>query len=219
MWRMIERELRINLSQYTNIRGLAMLICIIVYPFLMGGGTVFNYFILIGGISSIAFTEMESRDRVYISLLSGPCKRSDYVFGKFIANLIWVGIITGIGLVLNAIFHIITPEMCDVVKIANVKLVVSYMLILTGIYYFFYFVLGMKWAKIGYFLVFFAIMMGIMGFGDIITSINTPPILSNIIMFLENNSITNNIILIVIVGSIISLFAYISFVFYDRKDF
>ncbi len=219
MWRMIERELKTNLSLYTNLRGLSMILVAVVYPMLVTEITLFSYFILIGGLTSVAFTEMESRDRVYISILSGPCKRSDYVFGKFIANLIWVGIITVVGLVLNAILNGIAPAKCLAIDSGTAKLIVSYMLIFIGVYYLLYFSLGIKWAKIGYFVVFFAIMVGAMGFEGIIKSSNTPQILRGVMLFLENNSITNNIILIVIVGGILSLFAYISFMVYDRKDF
>lgn len=221
MWKMINREQSTNISIYKNFRGLVIVLCAIVYPFLIGSDnmSVFNYFIMLGGLTSVAFTEGESRDKVYMSILSSPCKRSDYVFGKFLGNLIWVGILTIVGLILNSILNIMMPGKYLLVTLGQVKLVVSYMLIFTGIYYLLYFALGLKWAKIGYFAVFFAIMVGIVGMDDIVFGSSSPQIIKQLYSFIESAALVNNLILVIIVGALLGLFAYVSYIFYDKKDF
>lgn len=219
MWKMVNRELRTNLSLYTSVRGLIIMICAISYPFINGTGSMFYYLVMFGGIASVAFTEMESRDKVYISLLSSPCKRSDYVFGKFISNIIWVGIITIVGVILNMMFSVMAPAKCLPISAGEIKIVVSYMLIFTGIYYLLYFSFGLKWAKIGYYVVFVGIAFGVIWLQNIVTRKNTSQIVNVIYTFVDQNSAINNFILVIIVGSIIALLAYISFIFYDRKDF
>ena len=221
MWKMINRELSTNISIYKNFRGLVIVLCAIIYPFLIGSDNMsaFNYFIMLGGLTSVAFTEGESRDKVYISILSSPCKRSDYVFGKFLGNLIWIGILTVIGLILNGILNVMMPERCLPATLGQVKLVVSYMLIFTGIYYLLYFALGLKWAKIGYFVVFFAIMVGVVGMEDIIFGSNSPHVIRQLYSFIDSADLLNNLILLIIVGALLGLFAYVSYIFYDKKDF
>lgn len=221
MWKMVNREISTNLSLYKNFRGLVIILCAVIYPLLIGSSSMsmFNYFLMLGGIMSIAFTEGESRDKVYMSILSSPCKRSDYVFGKFLGNLVWIGILTVLGLLLNSILHWLIPERCLPVSLGQVKLVISYMLIFTGIYYLLYFAAGLKWAKIGYFAVFFAIMVGVVGMEDIIFGAGSPQVTKSLYRFIESTSLINNLILVIIVGALIGLFAYVSYVFYDKKDF
>lgn len=221
MWKMIGRELNTNLSVYKNSRGLIIMMMAIMYPLVASSGdmSMFNYFIMLGGLTSVAFTEGELRDKVYMSILSAPCKRSDYVFGKFLGNLIWVGILTALGLVLNWIFNMLIPDRCLPANLVQVKLVVTYILIFTGIYYLLYFAAGLKWAKIGYFFVFFAIMVGIVGMDDLVLGANTPQLIKGVYSFMENTSVVNNLILVIMVGAFIGLLSYISLIFYDKKDF
>jgi len=221
MWKMALRDLRGIFNLYNNKNGLTMIVIVIFLGIVNKGEGLFNYFLLMGGIISIAFTEMEARDKVHISILSSSCKRSDYVLGKFLSTIIWIVSITIIGLLLNNLIYMIYPAEYLRLPISIAKMSISYILIFVSLYYCVYFSLGIKFARVFYFVIFF-VMIGAFTISDILKGESLPNWLSNIERFLallQSNTITSNIILAILVIATLALIATISVVIYEKKDF
>jgi len=222
MWKMALRDLRGIFNLYNNKNGLIMIVIVIFLSIANKGEGLFNYFLLIAGIISIAFTEMEARDKVHISILSSPCKRSDYVLGKFLSTIIWILSITIIGFLLNNLIYMIYPAEYLKLPLSIVKMSISYILIFVALYYCVYFSLGIKFARISYFIIFFMVMVGTLNIGEFLKGEPLPIWLSGIERFLtllQSNTITSNIILVTLVIAILALIAAISVVIYEKKDF
>lgn len=221
MWKMAQREFRTLYMQYWNWQGLGILVFVVLYSVLLNGeGAIFNFFMMISGISILALTEVENRNKVYKTILSIPCTRKEYVYGKFMANVLWICIMAIIGLLLNLVLNFISPAKFVMVSAGVVKILISYILICTGIYYLVYFAVGIKWAKIAYFVSFIAMMIGIISVFNVAQNLSTfTGFIGKLIKIFESKSIINNVILIIIVSGIEVLLAYISFIFYDKKDF
>lgn len=217
MWKMINRELRFLLKNYKGIGGLIIILCAIITP-VINGGSVFAFFVLFGGVAGIASTELESRDKAFYSILSAPCTRNDYVWGKFLVNTLWMLILAVCGAILNMGLASILPEKINPLTIGMAKVVIGYILIFISVYHVLYFTLGVKWAKIGYFICFFAIIFGIMMMDQILFGTNVPKFIGNIYGFLESGAFINNLIYIVIVGGIVGLSGYVSTIVYGNKD-
>jgi hypothetical protein len=222
MWKMALRDLRGIFNLYNNKNGLIMILVMIIFSITNKGNGLFSYFLLMGGVISIAFTEMEARDKVHISILSSPCKRSDYVLGKFLSTIIWILSITIIGFLLNNLIYMIYPAEYLRLPISIVKGSISYILIFVALYYCVYFSLGIKFARIFYFIIFFVIMAGTLTIGEFLKGEPLPNWLSSIERFLElfqSNTITSNIILAILVLAILALIAAVSVAIYEKKDF
>lgn len=217
MWKMINRELRFLMKNYKGFGGLVVVLCAIFTP-VINGGSVFAFFILFGGVAGLASTEIESRDKAYYSILSAPCTRTDYVYGKFISNILWLLILTVGGWLLNMLIGLVLPGRIAPLTLGMAKIVVGYILIFISIYHVLYFTLGVKWAKIGYFLCFFAIIFGIMMMDELIFGTGAPEFITNIYDFLQSGALINNLIYFVILGGLVGLSAYISAIIYEKKD-
>ncbi|WP_346894836.1 ABC-2 transporter permease [Clostridium sp. UBA7503] len=222
MWKMAMRDLRGIFNLYSNKSGLIMILVVILFGIGNKGAGLFNYFLLMGGVISIAFTEMESRDKIHISILSSPCKRSDYVLGKFMFSIIWITIVTMVAILLNNLVYMIYPVEYLKLPPSVIKGTVSYILIFVALYYCVYFSLGIKVARIFYFIIFFVIMAGTLTIGEYLKGEPIPEWLSSIERFLvifQSNTVGSNIILIALVLGILALIATISVVIYEKKDF
>lgn len=222
MWKMALRDLRGIFNLYNNKNGLIMIVIVIFLSIANKGEGLFNYFLLIAGIISIAFTEMEARDKVHISILSSPCKRSDYVLGKFLSTIIWIVSITIIGFLLNNLIYMIYPAEYLRLPISIIKMSISYILIFVSLYYCVYFSLGIKSARVFYFVIFFAIIVGTSAISEFLKGEPLPNWVSNIGRFLtllQGNTITSNIILAILVLAILALIAAVSVIIYEKKDF
>ncbi|GAA0772560.1 hypothetical protein GCM10008908_19110 [Clostridium subterminale] len=222
MWKMAMRDLRGIFNLYNNRNGLIIIMVVIFLGITNKGKGLFSYFLLMAGVISIAFTEMEARDKVHVSILSSPCKRSDYVLGKFLSAIIWIVAITIIGLLLNNLIYMIYPAEYLKLPISIVKMSISYILIFVAFYNCVYFSLGIKFARIFYFIIFFAVMLGMSAVSYILKGEVLPAWLSCIDRFLalfQSNTITNNIIVAILVLTILALIATVSVVIYEKKDF
>lgn len=217
MINIVFRELKGLIKNYKGIGGLIVCLCAIFTP-MMNGGSVFAFFTLFGGVAGIALTEIESRDRAYYAILSAPCTRTDYVLGKFISNIIWLVMLAVGGWLLNMVIEMVLPGRISPFTIGIAKIVVGYILIFISIYLVLYFTLGVKWAKIGYFICFFAIIFGVMMMDQIFFGTNAPQFITNIYNFLQSGSLMNNAIYFIIVGGIVGVLAYVSAIVYERKD-
>ncbi len=222
MWKMAMRDLRGVFNLYSNKSGLIMIVVVILFGVGNKGAGLFNYFLLMGGVISIAFTEMEARDKIHISILSSPCKRSDYVLGKFLFSIMWIIIVTVIGVLLNNLIYMIYPAEYLKLPPSVIKGTVSYILIFVALYYCVYFSLGIKFAKIFYFVIFFVIMAGTLTIGEYLKGEALPEWLSSIerlLVIFQSNTLGSNIILSALVLGILALIATISVVIYEKKDF
>ncbi len=222
MWKMALRDLRGIFNLYNNKNGLIMIIVVIFLGIVNKGNGLFSYFLLMGGVISIAFTEMEARDKIHVSILSSPCKRSDYVLGKFLSTTIWIVAITIIGLLLNNLIYMIYPAEYLKLPSSVIKGSVSYILIFVALYYCVYFSLGIKFARIFYFVIFCVIMAGILTISEFLKGEPLPSWLSSMERFLglfQSNTVASSIILITLVLATLALIAIISVVSYEKKDF
>lgn len=222
MWKMALMDFKGIFNLYNNRNGLIMLAVVIFFGIANKGNGFFSYFLLIAGVINIAFTEMEGRDKVQVSILSSPCKRSDYVLGKFLSSIILIIIATIVGVIINNLIYMIYPSEYLNIPISVVKMSLSYILIFVSLYYCVYFSLGIKIARIFYFILFFILMTGTFIIGDITKGEAIPTWLSGIEQFLvlfQSNTIASNIILAILVLAILALIATISVVIYEKKDF
>lgn len=217
MRRIMLRELKFLSKNYRGFGGVIVAMCAILTP-LVNGGSVFGFFTLFGGIAGIAATEMESRDKAYYSILSSPCTRTDYVLGKFLSNIIWILLIAFIGGFLHLGIQWVIPGKVSEFTFGMAKLIVGYIFVCVSIYLVLYFTLGVKYAKVGYFLCFFAIMMGVMMMDTIFFSSSAPKVATTVYNFLQSSALINNLIYFVIIGGIVGLLAYVSAIAYNKKD-
>jgi len=200
MWKMAMRDLRGVFNLYSNKSGLIMIVVVILFGVGNKGAGLFNYFLLMGGVISIAFTEMESRDKIHISII----------------------IVTVIGVLLNNLIYMIYPAEYLKLPPSVIKGTVSYILTFVALYYCVYFSLGIKFAKIFYFVIFFVIMAGTLTIGEYLKGEALPGWLSSIerlLVIFQSNTLGSNIILSALVLGILALIATISVVIYEKKDF
>ncbi|GAA0116001.1 ABC-2 transporter permease [Clostridium senegalense] len=213
MLNVIKRELKIQLLSLKGSQFIVLLISMAVIAMTQGQDFI-NYLIMVLVIGGLGYTELESRDGVYKSTLSYPCTRKDYVLGKFIASILVAMIGCILAIVLNEVLLIAIPTKFIGVNIHSLKSILLYSLLIISMYYLAYFSLGIKAAKISYYVAFIVFMMGFM----FINNIFKFKLEGNIVKLLSNTSIQFNIILVIAVLAITGILATLSVVIYEKRD-
>lgn len=178
----------------------------------------FSFYIMLGFAVVLATPEIESRDKAYISILSAPCKRSEYVIGRYISLLIWGLVVVSSGLGINFILNIISPDKISMPSLSIIKITTTYMILSICIYYLIYFAFSLKATRVSYFIIFIVLMIGsamedFIGTGNFL--LYRIKGISSLIM---GAGVLINIIYIVILVAVVMLVANISAVLYNRKD-
>ncbi|MEG1256181.1 ABC-2 transporter permease [Clostridium sp.] len=212
------RELRTNFSIIASKQGLLILMCLVIIMITSNGIDMFKYYMVFFGILGVGYTELESRDKVYISLLSSPCTRKDYVIAKFLSFTIWIIFLFVSGVLLNTLVHWVVPSICEPIDISSAKMMVTYVTLLLAIYYLVYFTLGIKFARICYYVIFMIMIVGTSIINNFFEYNFTPEFLIDIMKIFTTNSILNNGILVALIGLIITLFTCISIFIFEKKD-
>ncbi|NEU06398.1 ABC-2 transporter permease [Clostridium senegalense] len=212
MLNVIKRDLKIQLLSLKGSQFIVLLISMTVIAMTQGQDFI-NYLIMVFVIGGLSYTELESRDGVYKSTLSYPCTRKDYVLGKFIASIVVAMIGCIVSIILNEILLIAIPTKFAGVNIHSLKSILLYSLVILSMYYFSYFSLGIKAAKISYYVTLVVFMIGFMFINNIF-KFNQ----GNITKFISNTSIQFNIILIMGVLAITGILATLSVVIYEKRD-
>ncbi|WP_010299526.1 ABC-2 transporter permease [Clostridium senegalense] len=212
MLNVIKRDLKIQLLSLKGSQFIVLLISMTVIAMTQGQDFI-NYLIMVFVIGGLSYTELENRDGVYKSTLSYPCTRKDYVLGKFIASIVVAMIGCIVSIMLNEILLIAIPTKFAGVNIHSLKSILLYSLVILSMYYFSYFSLGIKAAKISYYVTLVVFMIGFMFINNIF-KFNQ----GNITKFISNTSIQFNIILIVGVLAITGILATLSVVIYEKRD-
>lgn len=212
MLNVIKRDLKIQLLSLKGSQFIVLLISMSVIAMTQGQDFI-NYLIMVFVIGGLSYTELESRDGVYKSTLSYPCTRKDYVLGKFIASIVVAMIGCIVSIILNEILLIAIPTKFAGVNIHSLKSILLYSLVILSMYYFSYFSLGIKAAKISYYVTLVVFMIGFM-FINSIFKFNQ----GNITKFISNTSIQFNIILVIAVLAITGILATLSVVIYEKRD-
>lgn len=212
MLNVIKRDLKIQLLSLKGSQFIVLLISMTVIAMTQGQDFI-NYLIMVFVIGGLSYTELENRDGVYKSTLSYPCTRKDYVLGKFIASIVVAMIGCIVSIILNEILLIAIPTKFAGVNIHSLKSILLYSLVILSMYYFSYFSLGIKAAKISYYVTLVVFMIGFM-FINSIFKFNQ----GNITKFISNTSIQFNIILVIAVLAITGILATLSVVIYEKRD-
>ncbi|WP_061994320.1 ABC-2 transporter permease [Clostridium sp. ATCC 25772] len=212
MLNVIKRDLKIQLLSLKGSQFIVLLISMTVIAMTQGQDFI-NYLIMVFVIGGLSYTELENRDGVYKSTLSYPCTRKDYVLGKFIASIVVAMIGCIVSIILNEILLIAIPTKFAGVNIHSLKSILLYSLVILSMYYFSYFSLGIKAAKISYYVTLVVFMIGFMFINNIF-KFNQ----GNITKFISNTSIQFNIILIMGVLAITGILATLSVVIYEKRD-
>ena len=212
MLNVIKRDLKIQLLSLKGSQFIVLLISMSVIAMTQGQDFI-NYLIMVFVIGGLSYTELENRDGVYKSTLSYPCTRKDYVLGKFIASIVVAMIGCIVSIILNEILLIAIPTKFAGVNIHSLKSILLYSLVILSMYYFSYFSLGIKAAKISYYVTLVVFMIGFMFINNIF-KFNQ----GNITKFISNTSIQFNIILIMGVLAITGILATLSVVIYEKRD-
>lgn len=178
----------------------------------------FSFYIMLGFAVVLATPEIESRDKAYISILSAPCKRSEYVIGRYISLLIWGLVVVASGLGINFILNIISPDKISMPSLSIIKITTTYMILSICIYYLIYFAFSLKATRVSYFIIFIVLIIGsamedFIGTGNFL--LYRIKGISSLIM---GAGVLINIIYIVILVAVVMLVANISAVLYNRKD-
>lgn len=178
----------------------------------------FSFYIMLGFAVVLATPEIESRDKAYISILSAPCKRSEYVIGRYISLLIWGLVVVSSGLGINFILNIISPDKISMPSLSIIKITTTYMILSICIYYLIYFAFSLKATRVSYFIIFIVLIIGsamedFIGTGNFL--LYRIKGISSLIM---GAGVLINIIYIVILVAVVMLVANISAVLYNRKD-
>lgn len=217
MFKMAMRELKTILTIYKS-KLIIFMVFPILYTFINDKSDFFSFYALMGGIMMIAGPEMENRDKVYVSVLSAPCKRSEYVLGKFLAAIIWMIIIVATGVLINYGLCALLPQRVSPIDAISIKLIPMYMSLFISIYYMVIFVFGQKIAKAWYLITFFLVMIGVMGANELISGFQFQGIIGAIINFITSTSMANIILLIILELAIIGILGVISVAVYDKRD-
>lgn len=218
MIKMAIRELKTMLAMYKS-RLIIFIVFPILFTILNDKSDFFSFYTLMGGIMMLAGPEMENRDKAYISVLSAPCKRSEYVWGKYLAMILWMIIIVVSGTLLNYGLRIILPEKVTALDTLTIKLIPMYMCLFISIYYMVIFVFGQKIAKAWYLITFMIVMIGVMGANELIQGVTFQGKLGVLLKFIQSTSLINTALLLIIILAIIGILGTISVIVYDKKDF
>lgn len=178
----------------------------------------FNLYIMLGFAVILVTPEIESRDKAYISILSAPCKRSEYVIGRYISLLIWGLIVVASGLGINFILNIISPDKISMPSLSTIKITSTYMILSICIYYLIYFAFSLKATRVSYFIIFIVLTIGITMEDFIGTENFFLYRIKGISSLIMGAGVLINIIYIVILVAVVMLVANISAVLYNRKD-
>lgn len=217
MLKVAMRELKIMLTMYKS-RLIIFIVFPILYTFINDKSDFFSFYALMGGIMMLAGPEMENRDKVYISVLSAPCKRSEYVIGKFLAAIIWMIIIVISGVLINYGLCALIPQEVSAIDALSIKLIPMYMCLFISIYYMVIFVFGQKIAKAWYLITFFLVMIGVMGASELIAGTQFQGTLGAIINFIGSTSMVNTMMLIILELAIIGILGTVSVTVYEKRD-
>ncbi|MEG2917413.1 MAG: ABC-2 transporter permease [Clostridium sp.] len=213
------RELRTNFTAMISKQGAIMFLCLGMIMITSKGQNLFTYYMIFFGVLTLGYTEIEVRDRVYISLLSSPCTRKDYVVAKFLGGTIWIIFLFASGVLLNILAHRLIPTMCGHINMVGAKMISIYMVLLIELYYLLYFTLGIKFSRIAYYVIFFIMIIGSSTVASIFSNDDiSSKVLQNIVKIFSSDVILDNVILIVLVGLIITLFTCISMFVFEKKD-
>ncbi|MEG0671410.1 ABC-2 transporter permease [Clostridium sp.] len=213
------RELRTNFTAMISKQGAIMFLCLSIIMITSNGQNLFTYYMIFFGILTLGYTEVEVRDRVYISLLSSPCTRKDYVVAKFLGGIIWIIFLFVSGVLLNMLANKLIPMMCGPINMAGAKMISIYMLLLVELYYLLYFTLGIKFSRIAYYVIFFIMIIGSSTVASVFDNDDiSSELLLKIVKIFSGDILLNNIILIVLAGLIITLFTCISMFIFEKKD-
>lgn len=178
----------------------------------------FNLYIMLGFAVILVTPEIESRDKAYISILSAPYKRSEYVIGRYISLLIWGLIVVASGLGINFILNIISPDKISMPSLSTIKITSTYMILSICIYYLIYFAFSLKATRVSYFIIFIVLTIGITMEDFIGTENFFLYRIKGISSLIMGAGVLINIIYIVILVAVVMLVANISAVLYNRKD-
>lgn len=178
----------------------------------------FSFYIMLGFAVILATPEIESRDKAYISILSAPCKRSEYVIGRYISLLIWGIVVVASGLGINFILNIISPDKISMPSLSIIKITSTYMILSICIYYLIYFAFSLKATRVSYFIIFIVLIIG-SAMEDFIGTENFFLYrIKGISSLIMGAGVLINIIYIVILVAVVMLVANISAALYNRKD-
>ncbi len=218
MGKILMRELSLNFSNLKSRQLLAIIGIFVIVTITNERTSLFPYLMLCLGMFSIICTEMESRDKVYISILSAPCTRKEYVTGKFISSTIWILATATISVLVCKALYMINSNYFIDVNIVAVKFSVIYMIFMVVIYYLLYFSIGVKYAKISYYICFILLFMGSMSFYHIMDYVVAKKVINSGLKIIYSNTLIGNSILLVLVLAVVTLFSVISTIFYEKKD-
>lgn len=197
----IKRELKIQLLSLKGSQFILLLLSMAVVVMMLGKNFI-SFIIIAFTIRGLEYTGLENRDGVYKSTLSYPCTRKDYVLGKFISSILVIIIGGIVSLTLNKILLITIPTKFQGVNMYSLNCLLLYSLLTVSIYYFAYFSLGIKVARIS-FIIGFVFISDIFKFKSELIS---------------NPSIQFNVILIIGVLVITAILDILSVVIYEKKD-
>ena len=218
MFNMAIREMKTIFYMY-NRRILILLIIPFIFTLTNTTSDFFSFYLLLGGIMVLATPEMDAREKSNILILSAPCKRYEYVLGKFLAMLIWIiGLIIS-GVIINVLLHSLIPNAVENVKFSTIKLLPAYLILFISIYYFVYFAFSQKVAKVSYYITFIVVMIVMTGASEILERDIFTEKLTWLGGFLNSTSIVNNIIFIGILLAFVGILGTISVAIYEKKDF
>ena len=218
MFNMAMREIKSIYCIY-NRRILILVIIPLIFTLTNTTSNFFSFYLLLGWIRALATPENDARAKINISILSAPCKRYEYVLGKFLAMLIWITGLIISGVIINALLHSFIPNVVENVKFSAIKLLPTYLILFISIYYFVYFAFSHKVAKIWYYITFIVVMMISTGASKILEGDIFKEKLVWLGEFLNSTSIVNNIIFIGILLAFVGILGTISVAIYEKKDF
>lgn len=218
MLNVIKRELNIQFSTLKGMQLVGILIALFFIGFVVKDKNFANYIILMFVIGAIGYTELENRNKVYLTILSGNCSRKNYVLGKYLFILIWTIIVGIFAVLLNKVLFFMMPNTFGDVNLFQLKTIMLYAIFMGSVYYFSYFSLGIKVAKISYYIVFIFYMVGFIfinngfqyGFGSEFSNI--------IFKLIFATDIVTNIITILITLAVSAILCVLSVIFYEKKD-
>ncbi|MGG7165344.1 ABC-2 transporter permease [Clostridium ihumii] len=218
MLNVIKRELGLQFSYLKGMQLVGMLLVVMFVMFVNKDKNFMCYVMLMFLVGTFGYTELENRNKVYLSILSGNCSRKNYIIGKYLFIIIWSIVVGVVLILLNKMLFLIMPSMVADTNIFQMKTMILYGIFISSVYYFAYFSLGMKAAKISYYIVLmlytFGFMMLLNGF-----QYGIGCEYSNIIFkLIFATDIVTNIITVVITLAVSAILCVLSVIFYEKKD-
>ena len=144
MLALLKKDFRLQLDGIKGKQFLFMMLFSFVFPIIVDIDFL-TYFIFFMYFLNVPYiNEIENRSKAYISILSAPCTRTEFVLSKYITAAISIALYSAIGSILQIILHLIIPSKIASFDVKSLIYGIAIIITCAAIYHLLYFTLGIN---------------------------------------------------------------------------